>query len=203
MTASATALTSDPNYPVTAGLDAPLQVARWRVIGNYIMAIPHFIVLYVFNIGASVAALVAWFAILFTGKLPEGLGSFIAGVHRYQWRVVSFAYFLREPYPEFGLPSGYADPGGDPATLNITPPQQWNRVAVLLRIILVIPVAIFGFVLFIGVGFAMLVAWFAVLFTGAWPEGLRSFVVRVEFWAIRASAWYMLLADPYPPFAIG
>ena len=66
----------------------------------------------------------SWFAILFTGKLPEGLGTFMAGVHRYQFRVITFAYFMREPYPVFGLPSGYADPGGDPAWLNITPPTS-------------------------------------------------------------------------------
>ena len=42
---SATALASDPSYPITAGFDAPLEVARWRVIGNYILAIPHLILL--------------------------------------------------------------------------------------------------------------------------------------------------------------
>lgn len=203
MTASGTALSSDPNYPVTAGLDAPLQVARWRVIGNIILAIPHFILLDVLTIVAEVAALVAWFAILFTGKLPDGLGTFIAGVLRYQWRVRTFADFMREPYPAFGLPGGYADPGGDPAWLNITPAEEYNRLQVLLRIILAIPLALFGFVVGIAAGAAIIVGWFAVLITGAWPEGLRSFVLRVEFWAVRVGAWFYLLADPYPPFTLG
>jgi hypothetical protein len=196
-------LSSDPDYPVVASLGSPLEVSRWRVIGNYIMAIPHFVVLYVLTIVAEIMALVGWFAIVFTGQLPTGIGNYIAGVQRYQWRVVSFALFLREPYPTFGLPSGYADPGGDVATLNITPATSYSRLAVILRFIFVIPQALFGVLLFIGLYVALIVGFFAVLFTGKWPEGLRKFVIGVEFWSIRINAWYFLLADPYPPFAIG
>jgi len=200
--ASATALASDPSYPVTAGLDAPLEVARWRVIGNYVLAIPHLVVLYVLLILAELAAILGWFAILFTGTLPPGIGAFIAGVHRYQWRVVTYVLFLRESYPAFTLPSGYADLGGDPAWLNVAPPQSYSRIAVLLRIIYAIPQFFFGLVVGIGLYVAWIIAFFTVLFTGRWPEGLRKFVVGVEFWATRFSAWYFLLADPYPPFTI-
>lgn len=199
---SATALASDPSYPVTAGLDAPLKIARWRVIGNYIMAIPHFIVLYVLIVVAGLASIVAWFAILFTGRMPRGIGGFVAGVHRYQWRVVSFMLFLREPYPSFGIPSGYADPGGDPAWLQITPAERYSRLAVFFRGILFIPQYLFAIVLGIAFYVAWIVAFFAVLFTGRWPEGLRKFMVGVMFWSIRVAAWYQLLANPYPPFSI-
>ena len=66
-----------------------------------------------------------------------------------------------------------------------------------------IPQAILGFFLTIGMMVGLIIGFFAVLITGAWPEGMRSFVLRVEFWAVRVSAWYLLLADPYPPFSIG
>ena len=197
-----TVLASDPSYPVTAGLDAPLKIARWRIIGNYIMAIPHLIFLYVLQLVAEVLTFVAWFAIVFTGKLPVGIGTFVSGIHRYQWRVMSFVLFLREPYPSFEVPSGYAEPGGDPAWLSIVPAQRYSRLAVIFRIILVIPHLFFGLVLGIGLYVAWVVAFFAVLITGRWPEGLRRFVVGVEFWAIRLNAWYSLLADAYPPFTI-
>jgi hypothetical protein len=157
----------------------------------------------VLNIVAEVLALLGWFAIVFTGSLPEGIGTFIAGVHRYQWRVVSYYLFLREPYPSFTVPSGYADPGGDVAWLNIVPAPQYSRLAVIFRLVLVIPQLLFGFVLGIALYVAWIVAFFAVLITGKWPEGLRKFVVGVEFWGARLSAWYFLLADPYPPFTIG
>jgi hypothetical protein len=190
-------------YPVQAGLDAPLKVARWRVIGNPIMAIPHLIFLYVLQIVANLFALVAWFALLFTAQMPAGLGTFIAGVHRYQWRVLSFYLFLREPYPAFSIPSGYADTGDDPAWLEIEQPQKYSRLAVFFRFLLVIPLAIEGLVLSIIFGVVWIIAFFAVLITGSWPEGLRKFVLDFEFWSIRVNAWYQLLADPYPPFGIG
>ena len=191
------------NYPVTAGLDAPLTIARWRVIGNYILAIPHLIFLYVLHIVVSVLVFVAWFIVVFTGQMPEGIGTFVAGVMRYQWRVMSYVLFLREPYPGFNLVSGYQDPGGDPAWFSVQPPQGYNRLAVILRFLYIIPQALFGIVLEIGFFFAWIVAFFAVLFTGKWPEGLRRFVVGVMFWSLRVNAWYYMLADPYPPFSIG
>lgn len=194
---------SNPEYPVTAGLNAPLEIARWRVIGNAILAIPHWIVLYVLRLVSEVAAFIAWFAILFTGRMPEGLGTFIAGVERYQWRVISYVAFLREPYPSFSIPSGYPDPGDDPAWMQIAPARGYNRAAVFFRFVLAIPQLVLGFFLGIAVYAAVVVGWFAVLFTGRWPVGLRKFVLDVAFWSIRFNAWYFLLADPYPPFAIG
>jgi Domain of unknown function (DUF4389) len=198
----ATAISSDPSYPITAGLDAPLQVARWRVVGNYILAIPHLVFLYVLGIVAEVAIVIGWLAIVFTGRLPIGIGGFVAGVHRYQWRVVTFVLFLRESYPSFSVPTGYAEPGGDQAWLNVAPAERYSRLAVIFRFLLVIPQALFGIVLFIGLGVAWIIGFFAVLITGAWPAGLRKFVVGIEFWSLRVSAWYSLLADPYPPFTI-
>jgi hypothetical protein len=194
---------SHPDYPVTAGLNSPLEMARWRVIGNPILAIPHLIVLYVLRIAAGVVAFIAWFAILFTGEMPPGMGNFIAGVERYQWRVLSYYLFLREPYPTFSIPSGYADPGDDPASLQIVPPRGFNRVAVFFRFVLIIPLALWGIVLGIAMYAVLVVGWFAVLFTGGWPAGMRKFILDVTFWSIRVNAWYSLVADPYPPFSIG
>jgi hypothetical protein len=197
------AAASNPGYPVTAGLNAPLEVARWRVIGNYILGIPHLVVLYVLNIVAGLAIIAAWFVVLVTAQMPPGLGGFIAGVHRYQWRVGTFLFYLREPYPAFAVPSGYADPGDDPAWLQIVPTAKYSRLAVFFRGLLAIPQEIFAIVLYVGFALAMLVAFFAVLITGRWPEGLRRFVLGVMFWYIRFNAWYTLLTDQYPPFSIG
>ncbi|MBV9659709.1 MAG: DUF4389 domain-containing protein [Acidimicrobiales bacterium] len=194
---------SNPAYPVKAALEAPSKVARWRVIGNPILAIPHVVVLYVLQIVANLLALVAWFVVLFTAQMPPGIGTFIAAIHRYQWRVASYALFLREPYPAFSIPNGYPDPGGDPAWLQIDPPVKFSRLAVFFRVILVIPLALEGFILGIALDVVMFIAFFAVLITGRWPVGLRKFVVDVLFWWVRVNAWYQLLADPYPPFSIG
>lgn len=189
-------------YPVDGGITSPYKVANWRPLVHWILVIPHWILLYVLNIVAYFAMVVAWFSALFTGAVPDGVAGFLAGVHRYQWRVISYLLFMREDYPAFGLPTGYPDPGGDPAWLSITPPQGLSRLAVLFRIILIIPQALALFVVGIGAYVAVFIAFFAVLFTGRWPEGLRNYVVGVFRWSARVGLWFICLADPYPPFSL-
>jgi hypothetical protein len=89
------------------------------------------------------------------------------------------------------------------AWFNVVPPQQYSLVAVFFRIIFALPQLLFAILLVIGLYVALIVAFFAVLFTGRWPEGLRKFIVGIEFWGVRFGAWYFLLADAYPPFTIG
>jgi hypothetical protein len=193
---------STSGYPINLGIEAPDRIARWRPLVQWILAIPLFIVLYVLRIVAEVCALIGWFAALFTGNLPEALGNFIAGYYRYAWRTYSYAWFLREEYPSFSPELGYQDPGGDPAWFEVRRPEELSRVAVLLRIILVIPQLIALIFLGIALGVAVLVAFFAVLFTGHWPSGLRDFVIGASRWVLRVDAWFFLLANPYPPFAL-
>src|SRR5690348_15640283 len=88
-------------YPVTFTFDPPDKIARWRVIGNIILAIPHLIITYVLNIVAEVLAFVAWILGVFTGKVPEGILGVIAMCLRYNTRTVVFASFLKEEYPPF------------------------------------------------------------------------------------------------------
>ena len=71
------------NYPIDLGVDVPDRIARWRPLVQWILAIPLLIVVYVLRILAEVCAFIGWFVVLFTGKLPEGLGNLIAGYYRY------------------------------------------------------------------------------------------------------------------------
>ena len=73
-------------YPVQMDLDAPLEVARWRPLVHWILVIPHWVVLYVLQLVLSALWLVSWFAILFTGNIPQGIFDFMAMIMRYQWR---------------------------------------------------------------------------------------------------------------------
>jgi hypothetical protein len=189
-------------YPVDLDVEVPERIARWRPLVQWILAIPLFIVVYVLAIVAEVCAFIGWFAALFTGRLPEGLGNIIAGYYRYTWRTYSYAWFLRESYPPFGVAASYADPQNDPAWFEVRPGQELSRWQVLLRIILVIPQVVVILFLSIALYFAVLVAFFAVLFTGRWPAGLRDFVVGANRWILRVNAWFLLLADPYPPFSL-
>lgn len=189
-------------YPVQLDLDAPLEVARWRPLVHWLLVIPHFVVLYILNIVLSVLTFISWFAILFTGNIPKGLFDFMAMILRYQWRTVSYMYFMRESYPPFEFDAANLDTGTDPARLSVAYPERLSRGLIFVKWLLVIPHFIALMVLGIGAFFVGIAAFFVVLFTGKWPEGMRRFLVGVVRWSTRASAYLYLLTDAYPPFSL-
>ena len=190
-------------YPVNLELDAPPEIANWRPLVHWLLDIPHLVIANVLGDVAFVVAVVSWFAIVFTGRLPEGLANFQCLVIRYQARAYSYALWLREPYPAFEFSMTPEDPGGDPLRVNVQPQlENRNRLTVGLRFLWVIPIALFAFVVFLAAAVVVFVAFFAVLFTGRWPEGMRRFVVGVARLSIRVSAYTYLLVDDYPPFAV-
>ena len=187
----------------TYELDAPEEIANWRPLVQWLLAIPHLIIASVLGRVGSVIALISWFAIVFTGNLPEGLASFQYLVIRYQSRATSYAGWLFETYPPFEFQLTAADPGTTPVTVGFTPQlTDRNRLTVGLRIIWIIPAALYLFVMAIGAFFAYIAAFFAVLFTGRWPEGLRNFIIGVHRLGVRVSSYGYLLTDEYPPFAL-
>src|SRR3954468_16193106 len=99
-------LGEEPGYPIRSRFPYPEQgIARWRPIVQWILAIPHLIVLYVLQIVAFVCAIAAGFAILFTGRYPRGLYDIVLGYLRWQTRVNAYYYFLTDRYPPFTLSS--------------------------------------------------------------------------------------------------
>src|SRR5882672_8015144 len=155
-------------YPATFTFDPPEKIANWRPLVNWLLAIPHFVVLYALGILSEVIGLVSWFVILFTGALPEGLANLQVMYMRYSTRTALFAGFLKEEYPPFTFSTTPADPGDDSRVrVEITPQlTNRNRLTTAFRIILVIPHVIVLLVLFLGAAISVLIAFFAVLFTG-------------------------------------
>jgi len=84
--------------------DAKNELNRWLPLVKWFLAIPHYIILCFLGIAAIVCVLIAWFAILFTGRYPRGLFDFVVGVYRWSLRVVSYAFLLTtDLYPPFAL----------------------------------------------------------------------------------------------------
>jgi hypothetical protein len=84
--------------------DAQKDLNRWLPLVKWIMAIPHYIVLIFLGIAAWVVTIIAWFAILFTGRYPEGMFDFVVGVYRWSLRVSGYAFILvTDKYPPFSL----------------------------------------------------------------------------------------------------
>jgi hypothetical protein len=185
-------------YPASFTFDPPEKVANWRPLVQWLLAIPHLIVLYIFNFVSEIITFVSWIVILFTGRLPDGLANIQVLYMRYVARTYTYVGFLREEYPPFSFDSSATDPGDDPRVrVNVVPElENRNRLTVFFRIILVIPQVIVVAVV------ALVIAFFAVLFTGKWPTGLRDFVLGVMRWGIRVQAYFLLLTDQYPPFAL-
>jgi roadblock/LC7 domain-containing protein len=189
-------------YPVQVELNRPYEVANWRPLVNWLLAIPQLIIVYVLGIVFEVLALIAFFTVLFTKKIPTGIFGVMAMYHRYSWRVITFSLFMKNEYPPFTFDTTPSDPGGDPAFFAIEEPAELNRWLPLVKWLLAIPHYIVLIFLFIGVAVVKLIAFFAVLFTGKYPEGMRDFVVGVFRWQIRVQAYALFMTDVYPPFAL-
>jgi hypothetical protein len=98
-TDEAQSLRLDMPYP-----DARSELNRWLPLVKWLLAIPHYIVLVFLGIAALVCIVIAWFAILFTGRYPRGLFDFVVGVGRWSVRVSAYAFLLvTDRYPPFSL----------------------------------------------------------------------------------------------------
>jgi hypothetical protein len=191
-------------YPATFEVDRAERIAHWRPLVQWLLALPHFLILYGLQLVARAAAVISWFAILFTGKLPEGLANLLCLYIRYNNRAAAYAGFLREEYPPFVYDTVAPEPGNYPPVRNGFAPEleDRNRVTVGFRLILAIPQIIVVAVLGVAAIVVWVIALFAVLFTARWPEGLRTFIVGYMRWVTRVEAYVGLLTDRYPPFSL-
>lgn len=86
--------------------DAKTELNRWLPLVKWLLAIPHYIILFFLWIAVVVSVVIAWFAILFTGRYPRSLFDFIVGVYRWSLRVEAYTILLTtDVYPPFGLSS--------------------------------------------------------------------------------------------------
>ena len=192
------------DYPATFEFNAPERVARWRVIGNLILSIPHIIVIYLLGIVGTVIDILSWIVIVLTGKLPASLAGVSCMLIRYQTRVGVFIVFMRSSYPPFDFDTSTQDNGKDPeVVVNIDPELEGrSRLSVFFRFILLIPVVIMGVIWGILAELVAIVAFFAVLVLGRWPKGLLNFIVGVNRFSVRTGAYWSLLTDKFPPLGL-
>jgi hypothetical protein len=190
------------SYPLDGEVACVARVARWRPLVNWLLVIPLSLWLTLLAGGAAAVSFAGWFAILFAGRLPRRLGDYVVAVLRYQWRVLAFLYGLTDRYPGFRVVAGYVDPGDYPAVLYSARPLSRRRVTVAFRIVLIIPQLVALYVVNLAAFVVLIIGWFAVLFTGRWPQALQSFVVGWMRWTARVNGYGLLLVDDYPPFGL-
>jgi hypothetical protein len=177
--------------------ETPEERNRLSSFFRLITVIPHVIFLWIYGIGAFFVAIGAWFAIVFTGKFPEGMYSFLEGYARYYTRVYAYGYLLADKFPPF---SGNPEEPYE-AHFQIGPPKEkYSRWKAFFRFILVIPFAIVAYVFLLIYEIAAIVAWFAILFTGKNPKGIQDAMVFGFSYVARLNAYYFLLTEDWPVY---
>ena len=146
----------------------------------------------------AVLFLPALLMIVFRQKYPRWWFDFSLGVTRFGTRVTSYVALMSDTYPSTDeeqyvhLELDYPDV-----------PRDLNRWLPLVKWFLVIPHLIVLAFLSIGAVFALIGAWFAILFTGRYPRGIFTYVEGVLRWWLRVEAYaFLLITDEYPPFQL-
>jgi hypothetical protein len=212
--------TAASRYPLSLTGELAPRLSRGLWLVKWLLLIPHFIVLFFLWIGFVVVSVIAFFAILVTGRYPRGLFEFNVGVLRWSWRVGFYGYSAlgTDRYPPFtlGAVPDY------PARLDVDYPESLSRGLVLVKWwLLALPhylvVAVFaggawaawtdsgsGWMWSSGglVGLLVIFAGVVLLFTGRYPKALYDFVLGMNRWVFRVAAYAALMTDVYPPFRL-
>ena len=207
-------------YPVRVDATLDPSMSRWLWLVKWLLAIPHYFVLVFLWLAFVVVSVVAFFAILFTGRYPPSLFEFNVGVLRWSWRVEYYTYGAlgTDRYPPFTL----ADVPDYPAHFDVEYPTRLSRGLVLVKWwLLAIPhYLVVG--LFVGggtwalwqvtdthnwagpglIGLLVLVAAIMLAFTGRYPQQIFDFVLGMNRWSLRVAAYAGLMTDDYPPFRL-
>jgi hypothetical protein len=197
------------SYPlrIEGKLDEP--ISRWLWLVKWVLLIPHYIELGFLFVAMFVLTVIAFFAILFTGRYPRAIFDFNVGVLRWAWRVGFYGYSAlgTDRYPPFT----FAAETDYPASLDVPYPEHLSRGLVLIKWwLLAIPQYIVIAVLAGGVGVGVhlwglialltLFAALALLFTARYPRGIFDFVMGANRWVFRVLVYVLLMRDEYPPF---
>ncbi|WP_051965809.1 DUF4389 domain-containing protein [Kitasatospora mediocidica] len=176
----------------------PAGQRRLTVLLRLLLLLPHFVILVVLSFVATLVVIVGWFAALATGRLPEPIARFLAGYVGYYTRVGASATLLVDAYPPFSL-----DPPADyPVRIELRP-GRLNRLAVLFRLILMIPAVIIQSLASSGWFAVSVLIWLWVLIAGRMPRPLFEATAAITRFAMRVHAYGLMLTSAYPKGLFG
>ncbi len=184
-------------------VDSPYELARWRPLVNWVLYIPHAVILYALQALARVVFFVYWLMFIFTGRLHSGLYGVMLMYERYNARAGGFLVGWSQTYPPFEFTTNAADNNSYPAVrLNLPATPESVPRSAALNVFKAIPHYIVLFVFLVGAAVVAVIGWFAVLFTGAWPRDMRDFLVRVSNYQYRIWTYVTMVENDYPAFGL-
>jgi Domain of unknown function (DUF4389) len=182
-------------HPIGLIVTDDLRRSRLTVFLRLLLAIPQFIWLYIWSIPVTFTVLIAWFAGVVTGRVPDGLHNFNAAFLRYSTRVTGYVFLLADPWPPFTTSRPY------PIDARVDPPTQQSRLTVFFRLILAIPALILVYVFRAVNQIIAIFAWFYCLVVGRMHEGMRNLSAWLLRYEVQTYAYLMLLTGRYPSLA--
>ena len=191
MSQAAVAGTPAP-HPIGLIVTDDLHRSRLTVFFRLLLAIPQLIWLVLWAIAAEIVLVIAWFAALFMGRLPEGLHNFLTAFLRFYTHVSAYLLLLSNPWPPFLGNVDY------PIDSRVEPPARQNRWTVFFRFLLVIPAGLLSYVFRIVNNIVAFLGWFVCLFTGRMPQGMRDLSAWLFRYEIQTYGYAMLLTGRYP-----
>ena len=193
--AAATATPGD--HPIALVVTDDLRRSRLTVFFRLLLAIPSFIWLGLWGILAEIVLVVAWFAALFTGRVPDALHDLLASFIRFGTRLNAYILLLANPFPGFTNGRPY------PIDVQIAPAAAQSRLTVFFRIILAIPALILSYVFRLVNNVVAFLSWFYILFTGRMNEGMRNISAWLFKYEVQTYGYVFLLTGRYPSLAGG
>lgn len=176
-------------------VEEPERLSRWLIFVKVFLLIPHFAVLWLLGVAFGITTIIAFFAILITGQYPRPLWDFGLLFLRWTANVETYLYLQSDEYPPFAA-------GPYPARLDLAYPTEMSRWQPLVKWLLVMPNAFVLSFVKLAALVAVVIAFFAILFTGQYPSGLFQFVTGANRWNYRVNAYAGLMTDAYPPFSL-
>lgn len=205
----------ESEHPVRLVVRDDLERNRVTVFFRILLAIPHFIWIFLWSIAVIVAAVVNWIATLIRGTPPQGLHRFLSAYIRYQVHLTSYVALAGNPYPGF-----MGEEGEYPVDVKLPETARQNRWSVLVRIFIAVPALLVSTALggsggarysstgggrrnasFGGgalVAACAVLGWFACLARGQMPKGLRDAVAYAVGYSAQTGAYVLLVTDRYP-----
>lgn len=209
-------------YPVDVELDPPARQSRWKTGFRMPLALPALFLLAVLTGGpggggssgdeawlyasaggvAWAVAFLAWFACLARGRMPRGFRNLLAYVLRFSAQVSGYLFLLTDRYPEAGptLPAAAGQPPEHRVGLIVEDDGRRSRLTVLFRALIAVPHVVWLALWSVAALAAAVLSWLLTLVLGRTPSPLHRFLAAFLRYAIHVSAFFWLVANPFPGF---